>query len=89
MGMYTSARISKARPKDSTSALISGNEISNSRNADSKARHLLCLLQQLTNKTLLQPFMVPNRSLDSINSCAQPRRHVMDEMALNSFIGFP
>jgi len=99
-GVYTSARISKARPKDSTSTLLGGNgiSISNNRTVDSEARHLLCLLQQSTNKTFLQPFTVPNRPLDSsqvlaplvyLNSCAPPRRHVMDEMALNSFLGFP
>jgi hypothetical protein len=37
--MYTSARSTKARPKDSTLTLINGNEISNSKAAERKARH--------------------------------------------------
>ncbi|KIM45334.1 hypothetical protein M413DRAFT_442010 [Hebeloma cylindrosporum] len=81
-GMYTAARLSKTRRKDSTSTFLSGDTISSSSSglADS------------------QPFTVPIRELDDtqglaplvyLNSCAPPRRHVMDEMALNSFLGFP
>jgi hypothetical protein len=38
-GMYPSARSTKARPKDSTLTLINGNEISNSKTAESEAPH--------------------------------------------------
>jgi len=55
---------------------------------DSKERYSSFFIPISKIKKLLQPFAVPIPSLDTINSCVQPRRHIMEELA-PSFLGFP
>jgi hypothetical protein len=82
-GMYTSARSSKTRPKDSILSSTNGNSVSIPRRRIADIQPpLLMPVRPLDDAQVLAP-------LAYLNSCAPPRRHILDEMALMSFPAIP